>query len=93
MNRFVFLVLGFAVSLVALTTAGQAQNYPTKTIRIVVPYPAGGPTDLVGRTVADALTKALKKTVVVENKAGAGGTIGRTASRNPRRTAIRCCSA
>ena len=76
MNRFVFLVLGFAVSLVALTTAGQAQNYPTKTIRIVVPYPAGGPTDLVGRTVADALTKALKKTVVVENKAGAGGTIG-----------------
>ena len=45
MNRFVFLVLGFAVSLVALTTAGQAQNYPTKTIRIVVPYPAGGPTD------------------------------------------------
>ena len=71
------LILSFSLSLVALTTAAaQAQNYPSKTIKIVVPYPAGGPTDLVGRTVADALTKALKKTVVVENKAGAGGTIG-----------------
>jgi tripartite-type tricarboxylate transporter receptor subunit TctC len=71
------LVLAFAASLVALTTAaGQAQTYPTKTIKIVVPYPAGGPTDLVGRTLAEALTKALKKTVIVENKVGAGGTIG-----------------
>jgi tripartite-type tricarboxylate transporter receptor subunit TctC len=73
----VALILGFAASLVALTTtASQAQSYPTKTIKIVVPYPAGGPTDLVGRTLADALTKALKKTVIVENKVGAGGTIG-----------------
>ena len=71
------LILSFSLSLVSLTTAAaQAQNFPSKTIKIVVPYPAGGPTDLVGRTVADALTKALKKTVVVENKAGAGGTIG-----------------
>ena len=71
------LALAFAASLVALTTAvGQAQTYPTKTIKIVVPYPAGGPTDLVGRTLAEALTKALKKTVIVENKVGAGGTIG-----------------
>ena len=71
-----FLAFGFA-ALVALTVASsQAQNYPTKTIKIVVPYPAGGPTDLVGRTLADALTKALKKTVIVENKVGAGGTIG-----------------
>jgi tripartite-type tricarboxylate transporter receptor subunit TctC len=70
------LLLGLTASLVALPTAGQAQVYPTKTIKIVVPYPAGGPTDLVGRTVADGLTKALKRTVVVENKAGAGGTIG-----------------
>ena len=70
-------MLGFAASLVALTTAQPGpESYPTKTIKIVVPYPAGGPTDLVGRTLADALTKALKKTVIVENKAGAGGTIG-----------------
>jgi len=70
------LVLGLAASLVALTTAGRAQTYPSRTIKIVVPYPVGGPTDFVGRTVADALSKALKKTVIVENKVGAGGTIG-----------------
>jgi len=64
-----------ALSLLIGTTA-QAQNYPSKILRIVVPYPAGGPTDLVGRKVADALTKELKKAVIVENKSGAGGTIG-----------------
>jgi tripartite-type tricarboxylate transporter receptor subunit TctC len=75
--KHVALAFGFAASLVALTiTPGQTQTYPNKTIKIVVPYPAGGPTDLVGRTLADALTKALKKTVIVENKVGASGTIG-----------------
>ena len=75
--KHVALCLGLAASLVALTTStSKAQSYPTKTIKIVVPYPAGGPTDLVGRTLADALTKALKRTVIVENKVGAGGTIG-----------------
>jgi tripartite-type tricarboxylate transporter receptor subunit TctC len=72
------LALGFAVALVSLNVAGQAQEYParSKIIKIVVPYPAGGPTDFVGRTVADALGRSLKKTVIVENKSGAGGTIG-----------------
>ena len=63
--------LAAAVLLLAASDA-QAQ----RTVKIVVPYPAGGPTDLVGRTLAEALTKALKKTVIVENKVGAGGTIG-----------------
>jgi tripartite-type tricarboxylate transporter receptor subunit TctC len=76
-TKHIALAFGLAASLVALTAApGATQNYPTKSIRIVVPYPAGGPTDLVGRTLADALTKALKTSVIVENKAGAGGTIG-----------------
>jgi tripartite-type tricarboxylate transporter receptor subunit TctC len=71
------LIVGLWFSLLGLATnAGHAQNYPTKTVRIVVPYPAGGPTDLVGRRVAEALQKALKKPVIVENKSGAGGTIG-----------------
>jgi len=73
--RLAAFVLVCALQL-ALAGFGHAQNYPAKNIRIVVPYPAGGPTDLVGRTVAEALTKELKRTVVVENKAGAGGTIG-----------------
>src|SRR5436190_2023549 len=68
--RLASFVLVCALQL-ALAGFGHAQNYPAKNIRIVVPYPAGGPTDLVGRTVAEALTKELKRTVVVENKAGA----------------------
>src|SRR5437868_6649699 len=73
------LALGFAVALLAASTiAGQTQNYPVKgkIIKIVVPYPAGGPTDFVGRTVAEALGKSLSTTVIVENRTGAGGTIG-----------------
>jgi tripartite-type tricarboxylate transporter receptor subunit TctC len=71
------LMLGLALSLAAATAAyGQSDTYPSRPIKIVVPYPAGGPTDLVGRTVADVLQKTLKQTVVVENKSGAAGTIG-----------------
>src|SRR5215211_3572450 len=54
----------------------QAQIYPDKTIRLVVPWPAGGGADAVGRAVAQALTTELGKTVYVDNVAGAGGNIG-----------------
>ena len=54
----------------------QAQAYPDKSIRLVVPWPAGGGADAVGRAVAQALTVELGKTVYVENVAGAGGNIG-----------------
>lgn len=75
--KHVSLMSGLSLALLVLAVAtAQSQNYPTKIIKIVVPYPAGGPTDLVGRKVADALTKELKKAVIVENKSGAGGTIG-----------------
>ena len=52
-----------------------AQGYPTKAITLVVPFAAGGPTDIVARTLAGVMTKSLGQTVVVENKAGAGGTL------------------
>jgi tripartite-type tricarboxylate transporter receptor subunit TctC len=64
-------------ALLALLASGaQAQTYPTKPVMMVVPFSAGGPTDTLGRTIAQALTTALKQSVIVENVAGAGGNIG-----------------
>ena len=54
----------------------QAQDYPSKVITIVVPFAAGGPTDTVTRLVAQAMSAALGQQVIVENVAGAGGTLG-----------------
>lgn len=65
-----------AFAALVASTAVLAQDYPNRTITIVVPFAAGGPTDTVTRLVAQSMTKSLGQTVIVENVAGAGGTIG-----------------
>lgn len=68
------LVLAAAVTFAA--TSAFAQQYPTKPIQMVVPFSAGGPTDVVARSLAQAMTKSIGGTIVVDNKPGAGGTLG-----------------
>jgi tripartite-type tricarboxylate transporter receptor subunit TctC len=68
-------VISLALALLAPLAAAQ-QGYPNKAVRIVVPYPPGGTADIVGRTIAEKLSGAWGQSVIVENRAGAGGTIG-----------------
>src|SRR5436309_6924932 len=68
------------VGLIALSCLAavsvQAQDFPNRTVRIVVAFPAGGPTDFVARLIADKLKAQLGQNVIVENKPGANGAIG-----------------
>lgn len=70
------LLLKGAGLLVALSTVAAAQDYPTKPVRLIIPFPPGGSNDVVGRLIATQLSEKLGKQVVVDNRAGAGGTIG-----------------
>lgn len=65
----------FAVSL-ALSGPALAQDWPTKPVSLVVPFPTGGTTDVLARALGDELSKSLGQTVIVENRPGAGATIG-----------------
>src|SRR5437868_10368151 len=62
--------------LAAGMAAASAQNYPNKTIRVVVPFSAGSGTDIVARTIMDQLSQQLGQSIIVENRLGGGGTIG-----------------
>jgi len=65
-----------ATTLFASSQQASAQSYPERRITFVVPYPAGGATDVVARLLANKLSEAWKQTVVVENKSGGGGVVG-----------------
>ena len=71
-----FMPLFATLLLAALTATAQAQTWPSKPIRYIVPFAAGGTTDILARTISDKLSIALGQPVIVENKPGAGGGVG-----------------
>lgn len=73
-SKFLKLVVGIAFLASACVYAETP--YPTKTITMIVPFAAGGPTDTVARLIAQSMTNTLKQTIIIENVGGAGGTIG-----------------
>lgn len=77
MKRRTWMSLAAATLALSLTGAATAQgSYPDHPVRLIVPFPPGGTSDVVGRIFAEALGKQLGQTVVVENRGGAGGTVG-----------------
>ena len=70
------IVIALALALVAAVAPAQAQNFPTRPITLIVPFPPGGSTDVAGRIVADKMGAFLGQPVIVENVGGAGGSIG-----------------
>src|SRR5919201_1949702 len=75
---FITLLGGAAVILPA--AVGGAESFPTRPIRLIVPYPAGGGTDIVGRVLGQKLHGSLGQPVVIDNRGGAGGTLGTAAA-------------
>jgi tripartite-type tricarboxylate transporter receptor subunit TctC len=68
--------LAAALAMFAATGSVQAQDYPTRTVTVIVPFAPGGPADITGRVVADIFSRHLGQSFVVENVGGAGGTVG-----------------
>jgi tripartite-type tricarboxylate transporter receptor subunit TctC len=77
-RRILGLASGAAVS--CLPGATQAQSYPSRPVRVIVPYPAGGPTDISARLLGQWLSERLGQTFIIDNRPGAGGNIGTEAA-------------
>ena len=75
-DRRMLLVFGAALASLGAAPLAQAQDFPNRPVRIVVAFPPGGPTDFVGRLIADKMTSILGQRVYIDNKPGANGTLG-----------------
>ena len=69
-------LLACIATLAAASATAQSADWPAKTLRIVVPYPPGGSSDIIARSISQAMSEALKQSVIVENKPGANGNLG-----------------
>ena len=78
MQRRILLSTGLAAAFGLASAGAWAQGYPTKPVRLVVPFAPGGTTDIVARVVSEKINAALGQTMIVENKAGGGGSVGAT---------------
>jgi tripartite-type tricarboxylate transporter receptor subunit TctC len=76
MDRRQFLQVGTSAGLVAVTAPAWAQAYPNKPIRLIVPFATGGTTDIIARVLAERMNAALGQQVLVDNRAGGGGSVG-----------------
>ena len=79
-----------AAPLASLASRSAFAAYPDRPIRLIVPFAPGGNADLVGRLLAESMAPSLGQSLVVENRAGAGGSLGASSSRSPRPTATPC---
>ena len=79
MNRLIVTTLAIAAVWAGGASNAEAQGYPNRAITLVVPFAAGGPTDVLARTLGASMAKTLGQTVVIENRLGAGGTIAANA--------------
>src|SRR3954469_3833777 len=74
----------FCIALAAFSSLAFAQSYPTKTVRMIMPFPPGGPTDIVGRLVAQKLSEQIGQPAVADSRPGASGNVGlETAAKSP----------
>src|SRR3954464_430835 len=73
-NKFIYPAA--ALSLAVAFSPAHAQNFPNRPITLVIPFAPGGSTSIVGRVIADKMSELLKEKVVVDNRPGAGGTVG-----------------
>src|SRR6476646_5904494 len=69
-----------ALALAFIAALAQAQSYPAKPVRLIIPFPPGGSNDVVGRVIATQLSERLGQGVVIDNRGGGGGTIGMNAA-------------
>ncbi|WP_458576278.1 Bug family tripartite tricarboxylate transporter substrate binding protein [Aliamphritea spongicola] len=79
--------LGISMALVTGSVTAVAADFPTKPVNIIVPYKAGGATDVMARIIAKAMQKQLGKPVVVQNRKGGGGAVAASYVKTARRTA------